>query len=106
MSFLNYVDNIITIHSAFSRHFAENALVPWQPAQFGEYPAIDVSNRYFTPKRDAQLSTSITMSEDIDPNHALTILLGNDFVHTSDNVVEYFERIKDGGLHRCVNGIK
>jgi hypothetical protein len=46
------------------------------------------------------------MSEDIDPNHALTKLLGNDFVHTSDNAVEYFEHIQDGGLHRCVNGIR
>jgi hypothetical protein len=105
-SFIGYINNIITIHSVFSCHFTKGALVPWQPATFGDYPAVDVSNRYFTARRDAQSSTSVPFSEDVDPNCTLTRLLGANFIHTSDNDVQYFERISNGEFYKYVYILK
>ncbi|KAK7019817.1 hypothetical protein VNI00_017906 [Paramarasmius palmivorus] len=64
------------------------------------FTALDISNRYFTSRRFAQEDEHIPFSTDIDPNGILEGLRGHSMVHTSDNVVEYYQRVEANGVHR------
>jgi hypothetical protein len=66
---------------------------------FGEYVSIDMSNRYFTPRRQETLGTTeIPFSTDVDPHGFLAKAAGTSLVHTDENAVHYYERVlKDNG---------
>ncbi|KAK7027424.1 hypothetical protein VNI00_015260 [Paramarasmius palmivorus] len=70
----------------------------------GGYQTLDVYNRYFTSKRFATDEQHISFSKDIDPNGILEELRGDSFVHTADNVVEYYQRFREVQPSRIKNG--
>jgi len=61
-------------------------------SMFGEWPAIDVANRYFTPKAVARMEDVRPIEFDIDPFGSLRKAAGASFVHTEENKVYYFQR--------------
>ena len=68
----------------------------WIPSTFQRHPSIDIGNRYFTPRQHAFQDHHISFSAAIDPDNILSEAMGEEFVHTEDNEVEYYEAHKEG----------
>jgi hypothetical protein len=66
----------------------------------GSYPAIEASNRYFTPRKDSDGSDICPFPMSYDPNGALSSMLGDDLVFTTDNIVVFSERKEVDGETR------
>jgi len=69
----------------------------WVPSAFQGHLSIDVGNRYFTPLQHALQDRQISFSPTIDPDNILSEAMGEEFVHTEDNEVEYYEAGKEAG---------
>lgn len=68
----------------------------WVPSAFQGYPSMDVGNRYFTPHKHALRESQISFNPLVDPDNILSEAMGEEFVHTDDNEVEYYEARKEG----------
>lgn len=81
------------LHQVLDRNFEENKLEQWTNPN----ETLEISNRFLTPKKDAADSGSVAFGKDVDPKGVLESMLkeGEGFVHTEDNVVEYFQRKSD-----------
>jgi hypothetical protein len=85
-------ENILKLHNLIARSFPEGKLQTWQPSTFlDDSTAIDIGNRYFTDQRDAADATPIQIAHSVDPQGILTTLMGQDFIHSTENEVQYFE---------------
>jgi len=89
------VESLLEIHSIFSRTFSEGAMEPLSPDSFIGYPRINISNRYFTSRRDNPFSTSIPFNEETDPKRVLANLANEHWFHGADNEVVYYHFIPD-----------
>jgi hypothetical protein len=58
-----------------------------------DFTTLNASNRYFTPKKDAQMAKELRFDEDVDPHGNLTRHLGTGHVHIEENSVSYYERV-------------
>ena len=95
------INAIISVYSRFSRHMPDNSLLPWTPSDLHQQNGIDVSNRYFEPRHLVDPQTIMPLSVDVDPHGVLQQLQSSDLVHTTENNVEYYERIKNAeGMKR------
>jgi len=95
------INAIISVYSGFSRHMPDNSLLPWTPSDLHQQNGIDVSNRYFEPRHLVDPQTIMPLSVDVDPHGVLQQLQSSDLVHTTENNVEYYERIKNAeGMKR------
>ena len=95
------INAIISVYSGFSRHMPENSLLPWTPSDLHQQNGIDISNRYFEPRHLVDPQTIMPLSVDVDPHGVLQQLQSSDLVHTTENNVEYYERIKNAeGMKR------
>ena len=54
--------------------------------------ALELSNRYFTPRKDTADGGELILSADIDPYGYLANAAGRALCHTEENAVLYFER--------------
>ena len=68
----------------------------WVPSLFQGHQSIDVGNRYFTPYQHALQDHHISFSPATDPDNRLSETMGEEFVHTEDNKVEYYKARKEG----------
>ncbi|KAK7033687.1 hypothetical protein VNI00_012687 [Paramarasmius palmivorus] len=57
------------------------------------YVSLEITNRYFTSKRFANEKDCLDFNNDVDPKGILSDMRGDSFVHTPDNVVEYYHRV-------------
>ena len=98
------IANIHMIHHSFFQMLPDNAMEDWLPATFENYEVIDMSNRYFTDRRDISTSEAITFKTSVDPDGILeAVTSGTEFAHTRENEVEYFEMTTDqNGQNRQV----
>jgi len=85
------------IEDIFQQQAADRNIEAWVPSAFQGHPSIDVSNRYFTPRQHALQAPHISFSPAIDPDNILAEAMGEEFVHTEDNEVEYYEARKEAG---------
>lgn len=79
----------------FDRSFEEKQLEKWSNQHAVGEEILEASNRYLTPKKDVPGGlASIPFGRDIDPKGILEDMLedGEGFVHTEDNIVEYFQQ--------------
>lgn len=95
--FNNAVQSIQAIEDIFRRQVVEGNMEVWVPSSFQGHPSIDVGNRYFTPRQHALQDRQISFSQAIDPDNILFEAMGEEFVHTEDNEVEYYEARKEAG---------
>ncbi|KAK7037326.1 hypothetical protein VNI00_011317 [Paramarasmius palmivorus] len=66
--------------------------------------AIEISNRYFTSKRMAITEEQIEIPTYVDPKGILESIKGENLVHTTENQVEYYQRVTNSnGVHRFIN---
>jgi hypothetical protein len=95
--FNDAVLSIRSIEDIFQRQAGDRKMEAWVPSAFQGHPSIDVGNRYFTPSQHALQDRQISFSPAIDPDNILSEAMGDEFVHTEDNEVEYYEARKEGG---------
>ena len=102
-SFSSAIEAIQEIHQMFGRTFAAGTLEQWTPNEFEGTQAIDVANRYFTPRHQATQDQITPFSPLVDPDSVLTTAMECDgtYTHTIDNEVDYYELMNDSkGLIR------
>ena len=94
--------SVRAIEDLFRRQGADRNMEDWVPSTFQGHPSIDVGNRYFTPSQHALQDRQISFSLAVDPDNILSEAMGDEFVHTEDNEVEYYEARKEAGKTRWV----
>ena len=79
------------IFEIFQRQFPEGDVEAWTNAMHAEHLALDMSNRYFMPKRDARNMLHIPFPIEVDPRGILEDMTGTIYVHGEDNEVRYYK---------------
>jgi hypothetical protein len=84
---------ILEIHSLFASALPPDSLQMWTPLMDENCICLEFSNRYLTPVHEADLE-AVDLGPEIDP---VGILASNaqGGIYTEDNVVTYFETIKN-----------
>jgi hypothetical protein len=96
--FDSYIESLAQLYALLARQVPPTGLAPNTVINvFDKVPSIDLSNRYFTPTREAPLSDHVPFSHKVDPRGILGALMGNRFIHTEENEVKYFVRETDMG---------
>ncbi|KAF8874509.1 hypothetical protein CPB84DRAFT_1690100, partial [Gymnopilus junonius] len=95
-TFQRTIDNILEIHAHLGRSVGHNNIETCGIiGDFEGQPSIEMTNRYFTHKRQAGLAKDITFSEHVDPKGYLENAKGRNYVHIEDNAVYYYEMTTD-----------
>lgn len=94
--FEDTVEGLTKIFDLYSHSFEENQLNVWTTTEFSGHSAIDMATRYFTPIQDAPDKASVPFKNNVDPAGLLTRLMGNTFIHGSDNEVLFFRKKETG----------
>ena len=92
-------DAILSVHAIkdiFRRQAVDGNMEGWVLSAFQGHPSIEARNQYFTPRQYALQDCQISFSSAIDPDNILTESMREEFVHTEDNEVEYYEARKEG----------
>jgi hypothetical protein len=100
LSLPKFNDAVMSIHAiedSFRQQAVDGKMDMWVPSAFQGHPSIDVGNRYFTPRQHALQERHISFSLAVDPDNLLSQAMGEDFVHTENNEVEYYETRKEAG---------
>ncbi|KAJ2924574.1 hypothetical protein H1R20_g12525, partial [Candolleomyces eurysporus] len=69
----------------------DGALEPWQPAVHEASMAVEANARYFTPASSASSQDIVDFAPFVDPTGQMRGLMEGDYVHTTDNRVDYME---------------
>lgn len=99
-TFQSVSESIVAIHDFFGRFIGKESLQELTAVgRFEDYLSIDMSNRYFTPRREGTLGVAeIPFSADVDPHGFLAKAGGTALFHSDDNEVHYYERVfKENG---------
>lgn len=86
------IENIAAIHAIFKRAVGDNMSENAVYSMYEDSLAIDVANRYFTPKVGADCQEIQPVTAEVDPNGYLAKVAGSTYVHTEENKVYYFEK--------------
>ena len=81
----------MAIHKVYSRQFTSGALEEWNPTKFMDYPAIMISNRYFSERRLSPCAEVVDFPPSVDPKGILQKLTGDRLIHTKENEVHYYQ---------------
>jgi hypothetical protein len=92
--FSECIENIHEIREILAHEFPRDAMEDWSPSRFGQFDAVDMSNWYFTSRRDMNGEAPVPFQSSTDPDHILMDALSNDFVHLQENRVEYYEAMQ------------
>ena len=98
-------NNIAEVHALFGRIVGSDHLQACSIyTTFDGMAAVEMSNRYFTPKNEVpDAAARILLEEDIDPHGNLSTATGNNYVHTAENQVTYFEwQVKNKDDYRYI----
>lgn len=90
-AFQQGVENAQKVYQGFFNALSSGKLEEWQTTMFEGIPAIDISTRYFTERRNAPNEVPVDFGENVDPEGIMAYIQGEDFIHTQDNFVEYLE---------------
>jgi hypothetical protein len=89
--FESCVDGMSDVLNMFSHCIAVQKLASCSLIDsFDKYSCIDLSNCYFTARKEVTADQHVLLSSDVDPKGFLAEAAGNLYVHTTKNVVNYF----------------
>ena len=98
------VTNSAKIHGLFQEYIPAGKLIPWRADVVNDQLVLHMHSRYFTPRRQANLNDIQEFEPGVDIDGQLKELQGSNFVHTSDNVVQYLGTRKESeGFSRYIN---
>ena len=91
------IESIAAIYAIFRHAIGDDLPVSGSAlhSTYEEFQAIDIANRYFTPRGGAVLEEIWSLTTEVDPNGYLAKAAGSTYVHTEENKVYYYERIND-----------
>ena len=89
--FEQYIAAVLAIQQVFASHLPADLLERWTPGTEHGYPILEVSNRYFTHRKEAQ-DEEVDMEPTLDPAGLLRSVMPSFACYTADNKVLYFER--------------
>lgn len=85
------IPQIEKIHVMFRGALAIGTLKEWMPTYQGSNLTLDMHNRYFTKSSFVSHKTPVLFDGNVDPDGYLAEMQRDlKFIHTDDNVVEYF----------------
>ena len=87
------ISQIEAIFVKLGSRLPDGAMEPWQPAVHDNFPAIEANARYFTPASAASSQDIVEFAPFVDPTGQLSNLMEGDYVHTTDNRVEFMESV-------------
>jgi hypothetical protein len=93
-TFNKIIRTVAEIHAVFSRAVGTEKLEECQIiTSYKRMSALDLSNRYFTPRQDVAEGDELFLSADIDPyGYLASAARAAALCHTEENAVQYFER--------------
>jgi hypothetical protein len=93
-TFEDALKGILDVYSLFSTHVPREKLKPCSCIDsYGEFTSIESSNRYFTSIKDCgPKEKHISLSTEIDPHGILSGVENAGYIHSENNVVEFYER--------------
>lgn len=94
--FNKLIENIAAIYAIFKRAVGDGLSESAVYSMYEEFPAIEVANRYFTPRGGADSEEMRPLTAEVDPNGYLAKAAGSAYVHTEENKVYYFEKAGNG----------
>lgn len=83
---------ILQVHQVFKACLPQGSLEDWTPTYEEGHMVLEVSNRYYTAKKDL-LDEEIPFSDQVDPLSILQRQMPSYACHAGDNEVLYFELI-------------
>jgi hypothetical protein len=90
------MENMAQGYALLARNVPSTCLAPNTVRDtFDGSSSLNLANRYFTPKRDAPSAKPIPFSHEVDPQGILTAVGGETYIHTEENVVNYYKRTTD-----------
>jgi hypothetical protein len=90
------IENMIQGYGILARNVPSTHLVPHGIIEtIDGTSSLNFVNRYFTPKRDAPSARAVPFTREIDPHGILTATGGETYIHTEENVVNYYKRTTD-----------
>ncbi|KAH6896343.1 hypothetical protein BKA70DRAFT_1116397, partial [Coprinopsis sp. MPI-PUGE-AT-0042] len=90
--FTKALTELEAVHLKMSNCFPDGRLETFQPAMFGTHFAIEANTRYFNHRNTVSADVQpVDFLEGVDPEGSLSRLMGEDYVHTQDNQVEYLQ---------------
>jgi hypothetical protein len=90
------IESIAAIFAIFKRAVGDRLSESPVHSTYEDFPAIDVANRYFTPRSGADSKEIQSLTTEVDPNGYLAKAAGATYVHTEENKVYYFEKTDHG----------
>ncbi|KAF8347119.1 hypothetical protein F5887DRAFT_1131417 [Amanita rubescens] len=89
------INGIFDIYSLFSGHVPRDKLKPCAFLDtYGEFTSIETSNRYFSSIKDCGPTVKhISFPSEIDPHGILSSFENTSYIHSENNVVEFYERV-------------
>jgi hypothetical protein len=91
--FATALESLSSINRLFSKQIRPDVLEDWTPDFYQEFPAVNISNRYFTDGSLGKGRQSIQFSPSVDPHHLLSSA-GPNLTHTLDNVVNFYKKVE------------
>ena len=102
-TFMDMIKSSHEIYQLFHRQFVEGTLQPLSSTNHAAHIALDMTNRYFTPKRDAPGTPHLPFTNAVDPYGILEKMVGSDYVHAEESEVYYYTLcVDEEGTKRCV----
>ncbi|KAJ2934234.1 hypothetical protein H1R20_g2868, partial [Candolleomyces eurysporus] len=99
------IKQVEAVYLKMLNQFQEGTLEPWQPAVFEGTAAIEASTRYFTDARHAASGDIVDFAPYVDRNGHLKEIMENEYVHTTDNRVDYMEMINSPEGGHCYQAL-
>jgi hypothetical protein len=100
------IKSLHALHAFFDRHLPEDKLGECTIIdQCDDHLGIHLTNRYFTTRRESQSQTAqaIKFPAEVDPQGFLAGLVSDQFAHTEQNEVKYYNRsVSKCGAIKCV----
>ena len=92
-TFDNIIHTVAETHALFGRAVGTENLQECEIiTSYKGMSALELSNRYFTPRKDMAEDSELVLSADIDPYGSLSKAAGTGLCYTEENAVLYFER--------------
>ncbi|KAJ7723940.1 hypothetical protein DFH07DRAFT_971363 [Mycena maculata] len=93
--FTEGVNQLKELHTLYDRYFQGNAMTKWTPQEDHGCITLNASSRFFTSLLDEPDAVPVPFGYGVDPNGHLQKFVGNHLIHTEDNIVSYFQRVKN-----------
>ncbi|KAJ8694208.1 hypothetical protein PTI98_009135 [Pleurotus ostreatus] len=98
-SFTAAVEKLTLLTQDFDRFLEPKAWTGWTPTIEDKCCTLDANNWFYTLARSVPGAVDITFVKTTDPRGYLERAKDNDFIHTADNVVEYYQYDKGKNLY-------